>query len=219
MRRWTPLLLLPLVGCDALNLSGLDDLNIAPNDGLPPKIEGMYQLHQLETASGEIESLDVVLGAYAQCDWGRQTWEFQGDRVVVGHDVLCPGFDDGERFACSVSVAVPAEWDKELGKWTIPHGATATSHTSGLDDAALQVPTECTVKVSAGTYPVARIRNQRWRWEMGQPDGTVLRLRIADSDRPDFVRAIRAVEAAELAANPPPTEPETPDEGAPEGGE
>jgi hypothetical protein len=180
----------------------LAQLGLGNNDGLPPKIEGLFELHQVETASGELEAVDVIMGRFPGCHWGRMTWEFQGDRVVVGHDLLCPGANDQENFGCSVSLALEATWNAEQGSWTIPLGGSATSRTKGMDTLALKVPTMCSVTVPAGNYPVARVRNQQWRWEMGQPDGTVLRLKVADSDRPDFVRALRFKEAAEAEAAP-----------------
>ena len=97
----------------------------------------------------------------------------------------------GAALAAPLAAQVPAAWDVAAGSWKVTEAASATSRTLGVGDGAIELPTTCSVAVQAGDYPVARVRNQRWKWEMRTPDGTVYRLRQPDSDRPDFVSALR----------------------------
>ena len=163
------------------------------SSGPPEKITGLWELHQVETAKGEVAGVDAVLSRYPGCVWGRSTWKFSDDHVEAAIDVLCPAnAAKDEMYGCSVTASVPAAWDVAAGSWKVTEPAAATSRTLGVADGAIELPTTCSVQVPAGDYPVARVRNQRWRWEMRTPDGTVYRLKQPDSDRPDFVTALRA---------------------------
>lgn len=163
----------------------------------PEKISGLWELHQVETAKGEVAGVDAVLSRYPGCVWGRSTWKFTDDHVEAAIDVLCPASANrDEMYGCTVAASVPAVWDVAGGSWKVSDPAAATSRTLGVGDGAIAVPTTCSVQVPAGDYPVARVRNQRWKWEMRTPDGTVYRLRQPDSDRPDFVTALQKREAA-----------------------
>jgi hypothetical protein len=158
----------------------------------PVKITGLWELHQVETAKGEIAGVDAVLSRYPGCVWGRSTWSFTDDHVEAAIDVLCPASEaKDEMYGCTVTAAVPAAWNATAGSWQIADAAAATSRTLGVGDGAIEVPTSCSVQVAAGDYLVRKVRNQRWKWEMRTPDGTVYRLRQPDSDRPDFVTALR----------------------------
>jgi hypothetical protein len=86
---------------------------------------------------------------------------------------------------------VPATWDAEAGKFTVAYPVAARSRTIGVADDAIPGPTSCEVSIPAGEYPVLRVRNQDWRWEVRSPSGKVLRLSLPKSDRPDFVSAIQ----------------------------
>ena len=47
---------------------------------LPEKIEGLWQLHQVETKdAGIVEAMDMLLKQYPDCSWGRMTWTFDAD--------------------------------------------------------------------------------------------------------------------------------------------
>lgn len=171
-------------------LTGLLGCNQETN-APPPQISGLWQVHQVETGSGEIDGQAVALRQFPGCSWARQTWRFEGDRLVVEHDVLCPSSVENEFVGCSVAAEVPATWEPTAGKWVVPASVRAKSRAVGLEAGALALPTACTVEVDAGDYPVLRMRGQDWRWEVGLPNGTVLRLRIPESDEPDFVMAMR----------------------------
>jgi hypothetical protein len=191
---------------------------------LPEKIEGLWQLHQVETKdAGIVEAMDMLLKQYPDCSWGRMTWTFDADHIQAGVDVLCPadkpapvlpvstvpdaiapappptpieGEDShlGEYFGCQVTTRVPAIWDTEGGSWKVEHTVKARSRTRGRDADALGVPTACELTLPMGDYPVARVTRQPWRWEMLTPDGSVYRLKLPDSDRPDFVAALRTLQ-------------------------
>jgi hypothetical protein len=188
---------------------------------LPEKIEGLWQLHQVETKdAGIVEAMDMLLKQYPDCSWGRMTWTFDADHIQAGVDILCPADPptpvipvstapdspdaiapppvlDGENkpqheyFGCQVSARVPAIWDTEGGSWKVENTVKARSRTKGRDADALGVPTSCELVLPTGDYPVARVTRQPWRWEMLTPDGSVYRLKLPDSDRPDFVAALR----------------------------
>lgn len=173
---------------------------------VPEKIQGLWELHQVETEGGEVDALDTVLARYPGCTWGRMTWSFEEDHLEVGHDVLCPGESntrgadptaapptEAEYYGCEVAARVPAVWSVNgaVGSWKVEYPVAVRSRTVGRGDDALSIPTSCEVTLAAGEYPVARVRNHDWRWEMRTPDGTVYRLRLPESDRPDFVAAIR----------------------------
>lgn len=202
---------------------------------LPEKIQGLWELHQVETAGGQVDALDTVLARYPGCTWGRMTWTFEADHLKVGHDVLCPGAMD-EYYGCEVAARVPAVWNETAGSWKVEYPVAVRSRTVGMGDdrpgapasaenpgaqrpdelgstGALGVPTSCEVTLAAGDYPVARVRNQDWRWEMRTPDGTVYRLRLPESDRPDFVAAIQSARPGDVgAAEPAPAVDDVPKE-------
>ncbi|MBX2803898.1 MAG: hypothetical protein KTR31_39850 [Myxococcales bacterium] len=164
----------------------------------PPQILGLWQVHQVETGTGELDGMEVALRRFPGCTWARQTWNFTEDSIQVGHDVLCPiaGSTTDEHVGCEVSAEVAASWDEAAGIWSVQSPVRARSRAKGLEGDAFGMPTTCTVEVAAGQYPVVRIRREDWRWEMRAPDGTVLRLKIPDSDDPDFVMAMRGKEAS-----------------------
>lgn len=179
MNRFLPALL--LVAC-----TGSED---AP----PEQIEGLWELHQIETDGQDVDASAALLAPTPDCSWARQTWRFQGDHLEVGTDVLCP-VAPGEHAGCQVRARVPATWDPR-GHWVVGEPVTARSRTVGLGDGAMTRPTACAVTVAAGEYPVVRVRGQKWRWEMRTPAGTVYRLKPPDTDRPDFAGAMRAASA------------------------
>jgi hypothetical protein len=187
-------LLAGLAGCDLLN----DFRGSAP---LPEKIQGQWEVHQIETEGGIIAAEDAIAQQYPRCLWGRMTWTFDAGHVALAYDVLCPAAA-GEYYGCEVSARVPAVWDEQAGAWSVEHPAYARSRTVGRGDEAISVPTSCQVAIQPGTYQLVRVRNQDWRWEMRSPDRmSVYRLRLPSSQRPDFVAAI-------AAAPPPPPPPE-----------
>ncbi|MEQ1505099.1 MAG: hypothetical protein ABMB14_22890 [Myxococcota bacterium] len=166
-----------------------------PSKAQPEKISGLWELHQVETAGGQVDADTVIKQRYPNCTWGRMTWKFEDDHLSVGYDVLCPAGPDPavatDYYGCQVSARVPATWDPAKGSWHVDNPVAARSRTMGKGDDALSVPTSCEVTVDAGDYPIVRVPKQPWRWEMGTPDGAVYRLRLPESDRPDFVAAIR----------------------------
>jgi hypothetical protein len=110
--------------------------------------------------------------------------------LVAGLDVLCPA-SVGDYYGCEVSARVPATWDEDAGKFVVEYPVAARSRTIGIGDDAIPGPTSCEVAVPAGDFPVVRVRNREWRWEMRTPNGKVYRLRLPRSDRPDFVSPIQ----------------------------
>jgi hypothetical protein len=210
---------------------------------LPEKIEGLWQLHQVETKdAGIVEAMDMLLQQYPDCSWGRMTWTFDADHIQAGVDILCPADvpalilpvstapgagslgpgspdaiappapavpaegDDGpqhEFFGCQVTARVPAIWDTEAGSWKVEDTVKARSRTRGRDADALGVPTSCELTLPMGDYPVARVTRQPWRWEMLTPEGSVYRLKLPDSDRPDFVAALRGMQGAAVKGGTP----------------
>ncbi|HHO53693.1 MAG TPA: hypothetical protein ENK18_23175 [Deltaproteobacteria bacterium] len=182
----TSLLLLSLTAC-------LQQDETSP----PPRIEGLWQVHQVETTSKTVDGQERALEHFPGCGWARQTWSFGEQMIRVGHDVLCPGNSAEESVGCRVSVEVPASWDETAGVWTVTETAKARSRTRGVKSDSLDLPSDCSVEIEAGQYPVVEIRRQSWRWEMSTPAGYVLRLKIPDSDDPDFVIAMRSVRGEE----------------------
>lgn len=197
-----PLPVFALLACDDL---------LSQQPPLPEKIEGMWELHALEIRDGQVvDALPDLLKSYPGCTWGRRTWTFNADHIQAGLDLLCPAGPTGtvaapvpgepaeeggrpqqEYFGCQVTVRVPAIWDTEAGLWKVAHRMKATSRTVGRDADAIGVPTSCSLELPAGDYAVARVPKQPWRWEMLTPEGVVYRLKLPDSDRPDFVAALR----------------------------
>ncbi len=176
-----PILSIALVGC------------LPEDEGPPRQIQGMWTVRQVETdREVVVDGTQLALQQFPGCTWARQTWHFSEDSVRMGYDVLCPGREAGEHYGCQVSVEAPATWDDAKGEWTVAHTAHARSRTLALEAGALDVPTTCHAHVQAGTYPVRRMQNQEWRWEMRVPTGRVLRLALPESDEPDFVSAMRS---------------------------
>ncbi len=176
---------------------------------VPKKIVGTWEVHQVEVAGGEVDGGTAVTNTHPDCTWGRLTMTFEEDAPtegaektpdrISGHvsattDVLCPTKVPGEMFGCTVSARAAAEWDVKRGHWVVPHGSTVRNRTRPLDAAAIASGTTCEAKVATGNYEVVPVRNQKWKWEMRTPDGTVYRLRMPTSDRPDFVAALQKIQ-------------------------
>lgn len=177
------MLLIPLV-----TLFGCDQTNDAP----PMRILGLWQVHEVETSTRPIAGLDVAMANFPGCAWARQTWNFSEELIRVEHDVLCRAQTAKEYVGCKVSAEVPTRWDEASSKWIVDTSVKARSRAVALEAGGLQVPTSCTVSIDAGAYQVAKMPpRQEWAWEMGVPNGTVLRLKIPDSEEPDFVAAMR----------------------------
>lgn len=165
---------------------------LGQDDGPPRQIQGLWTVSQVETdREVVVDGMQLALAQFPGCTWARQTWHFGERTVRMGYDVLCPGGGSDEYLGCQVSVEAPATWDDGQGTWSVEHTARARSRTLALEPAALQMPTTCHAQIEAGTYPVRRMQNQDWRWEMRVPNGRVLRLALPDSDDPDFVTAMR----------------------------
>ena len=177
MYRWLPLL--ALLGCDQ------------GENSAPARIKGLWQVYQFKTSSGVTDGEDVALARFEGCSWARQTWDFQPDSIRVEHDVLCPSASAGEYVGCQVGAEVAAAWDSEAGQWAVDASVEARSRAVGLEGASFNLPTSCTVEVEAGNYLVKRMSREVWQWEMRLPSGVVLRLKIPESDDPDFVMAMR----------------------------
>ncbi|MEQ1571653.1 MAG: hypothetical protein ABMA64_38850, partial [Myxococcota bacterium] len=151
-------------------LSGCDSL--PTTNPQPERISGVWELHQDKLTDKQVDAVDFLLEKYPGCTWGRMTWDFQADHLEVALDLLCPA-GVGDYYGCEVSVRVPATWDAAAGKLVVPHPVAARSRTVGIGEEAIGVPTSCEVAVAAGDYPVARVRNEDWRWEMAAPNGHV----------------------------------------------
>lgn len=166
---------------------------LSEDEGPPRQIQGLWTVTEVETdREVVVDGMQLALQQFPGCTWARQTWNFGQSTIRMGYDVLCPGRETDEYYGCQVSVEAPAAWDDAEGTWTVEHTARARSRTLALEAAALNVPTTCHAHVEAGVYPVRRMQNQDWRWEMRVPNGRVLRLSLPDSDEPDFVTAMRA---------------------------
>lgn len=177
------MLLIPMVA-----LFGCDQTNDAP----PMRILGLWQVHEVETSTRPISGRDVAMANFPGCAWARQTWNFTEELIRVEHDVLCRAPSNEEYVGCKVAAEVPTRWDEANTKWVVDTTVKARSRVVGLEPSGLQMPTSCTVRIDAGDYPVARMPpRQEWSWEMGVPNGTVLRLKIPESEEPDFVAAMR----------------------------
>jgi len=165
---------------------------LTEDEGPPRQIQGMWTVSQVETDKEVVvDGMQLALQQFPGCTWARQTWIFGEDSIRMGYDVLCPGAMTDEFYGCQVSVEAPAEWNDSEGTWTVANTARASSRTLALETGALQVPATCHSHIEAGTYPVRRMQNQEWRWEMRVPSGRVLRLALPTSDEPDFVGAMR----------------------------
>jgi hypothetical protein len=143
-------------------------------DGSTDHIEGTWEVH--DPAGG-------------QCAWERHTYTFGPSTLRSTVDVLCPGAG-GEHVGCTVSAELPATRD-ETGRWQVAGSIVARATSEGTGDKALPAST-CWASLEPGAYPVAKVRNAQWKWEVKTPSDDVLHLRRADTDRPDFVAALRA---------------------------
>lgn len=177
---------------------------------VPKRLEGTWEVAQIEVAGGEVEAKVAVTNGHPGCTWGRIVMAFDPDDpatsqvemtdAIPGHlstttDVLCPTQVGGEMFGCTVTARVPATWQVRAGKWVVADGATVRNRTRPLDTGAIASGTSCEAKVSAGDYEVVQVRGQKWKWEMRTPEGTVYRLRAPQSERPDFVAALQRQQA------------------------
>ena len=178
--------MLVLAGCD--QIESLNPLNtLTPEDvgAPPPPLQGLWQVHQVETSTRPIDADEVALEYFPGCIWARQTWNFERDRIRVEHDALCAATREEEYSACRVAAEAPAEWDQDTDTWKIGTTIKARSRAIGLDGAGFSMPGSCTVQIDAGRYQIAKMPpREAWSWEMAVPNGTVLRLRIPDSDDP-----------------------------------
>ncbi|MEZ4236277.1 MAG: hypothetical protein R3F59_08975 [Myxococcota bacterium] len=186
-----PVLLAALVPL-APGCSLLDSMRGKPQ--LPEKIQGQWEVFQVETKGEVLDAQRVVKLQNPHCIWGRMTWTFDEGHVTAGYDVLCPA-ETGEYYGCEVSARLPAAWDEQKGVWHLdsPIRARSRTVTRAATDGEPTATTNCQVTLQEGDYVVAKARGHEWRWEMLSPDETsVYRLQRPSSERPDFVAAIHA---------------------------
>ena len=144
-------------------------------EGPTDRVAGTWQVHA-DAAGG-------------QCAWQRQTYTFGPTSVRATVDVLCPGAG-GEHVGCTASAELPATWDPS-GRWQVTGSVLARATAQGTGGKPLPSST-CWAALEPGSYPVARVRGQRWKWEVTTPSSGKLRLRRPDTERPDYVAALRA---------------------------
>jgi len=168
----------------------------------PPRPEGVLEVLEVETGGGDVVSAsDMVAGRSEGCTWGREIWRFDGDKAIVQNDVLCPADRANESFGCQVRVTGEASWNAERGVFVVPKRVGGMARFVGAKDSDIDPGprTYCSVTLEAGEYPVARVRNGQWKWEMRTPAGMVLRLVVSDV-KVDFGYAMAEVEKAKEAA-------------------
>lgn len=158
-------------------------------DGPTDRIEGTWEVHAAAESG--------------QCAWERQTYTFGPSTVRATVDVLCPGAG-GEHVGCTVSAELPATWDPN-GRWQVTGSLVARASAQGTGDKALPAST-CWAALEPGNYPVAKVRNQPWKWEVTTPSARKLKLRRPDSARPDFAAALRADPDLDARSKPPATD-------------
>ena len=144
-------------------------------DGPTDRLEGTWEVHA-----------DAVGG---QCAWQRRSYTFGPASVRATVDVLCPG-SGGEHVGCTVSAELPATWDPS-GRWQVTGSILARASAHGTGDKPLP-SSACFAALEPGNYPVAKARSQPWKWVVTTPSEQKIRLRRPDSERPDFVAALRA---------------------------
>ncbi len=156
---------------------------------------------EVETGGGIVRASDVVAGRHEGCAWGRELWRFEGDEAIVQNDVLCPAGRADESFGCQVRVTGEATWDAARGVFVVPKRVGGMARFVGAKDSDIDPGhrTHCSVTLEAGEYPVARVRNGQWKWEMRTPAGSVLRLVTSDM-KVDFGYAMAEVERAKVEA-------------------
>jgi hypothetical protein len=146
------------------------------------------------SAEGPMERIDGTWEVHAaatggQCAWERRTYTFGPSTLRATVDVLCPGAG-GEHVGCSVSAELPASWD-ESGRWQVSGGPiVARASVQGTGVKALPAST-CFATLEPGHYVAAKVRGEPWKWEVTTPSEQELRLRRPDTDRPDYVAALR----------------------------
>jgi hypothetical protein len=167
----------------------------------PPRPEGVLEVLQVETGGGVVSGSDMVAGRNETCTWGREIWRFDGDALLVQNDVLCPSERADESFGCQVRVVGEATWDAERGVFVVPKRVGGMARFVGTKDSDIDpgLRTYCSVSLEAGEYPVARVRNGQWKWEMRTPAGVVLRLVVSDM-KVDFGFAMAESETSNEAA-------------------
>jgi hypothetical protein len=149
----------------------------------PPRPEGVLEVMGVETSAGVVTTSDMVMGRNEdRCVWGREIWHFDGDKVIVQNDVLCPADRPNESYGCQVRAIGDVSWDGERGVFTVPTRIAARARFTGTPDSDIDPGrrTHCSVALPAGEYPVARVRNGQWKWEIRTPAGMVLRLARSD---------------------------------------
>ena len=161
----------------------------------PPRPEGVLEVLEVETSGGVVSASDMVAGRNPGCTWGREVWQFDGDNAMVQNDVLCKSSRSDESFGCQVRVLGSASWDAERGVFVVPRRVGSRGRFVGLPDSAIDPGgrVACAVSLAAGEYPVARVRNGQWKWEMRTPAGMVLRFAPSDV-KVDFGFAMAEVE-------------------------
>ena len=165
-------------------------------DAPSPEPEGFLEVLEVETGGGVVSATEVVKGRNPGCRWGREAWRFEDGHVYVQNDVLCSGRAKNEAYGCQVRAMAEAPFDAQRGVYTVPHRVDARGRFVGDRTSAID-PGErahCAVSIVAGEYPVTRVRNGRWKWEIRTPAGMVLR--VLDTDgKVDFGFALEQSEA------------------------
>jgi hypothetical protein len=160
------------------------------SDGPPPRPDGTFLVRSVAMAGAEIDGPDAITGNYPGCSWGQELFTFSEGELRREIAVLCPQKGQIEAHGCEVSTVATATWDAAKGVFTVAQPVKARARFASIKEG--QPPRSmaaCSVTLDAGEYPIARIYNGLWKWEVRTPDGTVHRL-DAGPDEPDFAAAM-----------------------------
>ncbi len=160
------------------------------SDGPPPRPDGTFAVLSVEMSGAEVDGRDVVTGRFPGCTWGQETLTFRESSMQVDVAVLCPQKGGVEAYGCEVGVTAAATWDAARGVFVVPHAVQGKGQFLAIRETGpSKALTGCDYTLEAGEWPVARVRNGSWKWEVRSPSGTVHRLDKASSE-PDFATAM-----------------------------
>lgn len=161
----------------------------------PPRPDGLLQVIEVETGTGVASGSAYVRARQPACGWGREVWWFEEGKITVQNDFVCAAASPDEAYACTVRMVADASWDAARGVFVVPRAVRGRARFSGVGDPVTSGErTRCSLEIAAGEYPVARVRNGQWKWEVSTPAGVVLRLGPGDA-RPDLTAAMRELGA------------------------
>jgi hypothetical protein len=132
------------------------------------------------------------------CRWERATWTFGENTVASSLDALCSD-EAGHHAGCTTTAVSPAGFDTATGRWMVERPIAVRSESTSVINEAEADPhappdlpaSACAATLDAGPYAFTKVRGEDWKYTMTTPGGASVRLKVPNSEHPDYVAALK----------------------------